>query len=212
MHLYPTKILPRSYYKLRIDITRIFSEIGDFWVVRRGNGPLSTVSYVFGGKTRLLRDAFGEKIVGYSMNIIGGAFNPVKHIKYRQITKGTNDWNGSPVFIFDYIHDYKYIKDGFPIFFRASLFQNLEVPYKKPVSKEEHKVLTSDAHKHKIIEDKFDIDGLVKVKGHTSLIHSPNCLNYWHIMLQTFPAHDDNKELSDEHKCRFGHCMSCNLF
>ena len=200
---YPTRILSRSYYKPKIEISKLFEELGDFWIVRCGEGKLEDVSSVYGGRRRLMRDAFGKKIVGYSMNLLGGEYDGVKHIKYRPKGKGAKEWKGKKaVFFLRYLFCFKYLKYGYPIFFKASIFQGVEVPYEKKVDKKEYSILTSDAHKHKIIEDKLQSEGLVKVKGHTLLTHSPNNLNYWHIMLQTFPAHDDEKELTREDKWR----------
>lgn len=199
---YPTIILPRTYYHKEIDVKRLFADLSDFWVSRRGEGVFEKVASRYGNGWKIERDAFGDKIVGYSMNIEGALFEGGKHVCIRQTGEGSKPWKEKKaIFIFRYLKCYEKAV-GFPIYYKASLFQDVPVPYEKNIDKKEYKVLTSDAHRHKMIEDKFKEAGLVKVLAHTYLKHAPTNLNYWHIQLQTFAANSDEKELDSESKWR----------
>lgn len=202
MVLYPTIILPRRYYKEKIDIKSLFGDLKDFWVSRRGKGDFNKVASHYGSGWKIERDAFGDKIVGYSMNMEGAFFDGLKHVCLRQLGKGNHDWKNKRVIILLlYLWNYKKV-EGFPIFYKASVFHDVEIPYEKKVQKSEYNLLTSEAHKYKIIQDKFKKEGLLEIKAHTYLKHAPSNLNYWHVQLQTFAANDDFKELDSESKWR----------
>ena len=202
MFFYPTIILPRRYYKEKIDIICLFEDLKDFWVSRRGEGDFKKVASQYGGGWKIERDVFGDKIVGYSMNLEGAYFDGNKHACIRQIGKGSDYWvNKKAIFLPCFLKDFMKVK-GFSIFYKASLFHDVDIPYEKKVQKSEYKVLNTDAHKHKIILDKFEEEGLVKVNAHTYIKHAPTNLNYWHVQLQTFAANDDTKELDSQSKWR----------
>lgn len=202
MFCYPTVILPRTYYREEIDVKQLYAEVTDFWVSRRGEGVFEEVATRYGNGWKIERDAFGDKIVGYSMNIEGALFDSQKHVCIRQMHEGSRPWKEKKaIFILRYFRCYERVV-GFPIYFKASVFQNMTIPYEKNVDKKEYNVLSSDAHKHKMIEDKFKESGLVKAVAHTYLKHAPSNLNYWHIQLQTFAANSDEKELESESKWR----------
>ena len=202
MIFYPTIILPRRYYKEMIDVKELFEDLKDFWVSRRGIGDFNKVATQYGGGWKIERDAFGDKIVGYSMNMEGAFFDGRKHVCLRQTGKGSKDWlNKKVIILLLYLFNYKKVQ-GFPIFYKASLFHDVDIPYEKKVQKAEYDKLNTPAHKHKIIEDKFKTEGLVELKAHTFLKHAPSNLNYWHVQLQTFAANDDTKELDSQSKWR----------
>lgn len=202
MFCYPTVILPRTYYSDEIDVKKLYAEMTDFWVSRRVEGEFEKVANRYGNGWKIERDAFGDKIVGYSMNIEGALFDSRKHICIRQIGEGCEPWKDKKaIFILRYRECYEKVV-GFPIYYKASIFQDVPIPYEKNIDKKEYNVLTSNAHKYKLIEDKFKDTGLVKVMAHTYLKHAPTNLNYWHIQLQTFAANSDEKELDSESKWR----------
>ena len=202
MLFYPTIILPRKYYKEKIDIKELFEDLKDFWVSRRIKGDFHKVATQYGGGWKIERDAFGDKIVGYSMNMEGAFFEGRKHVCFRQTGKGAMEWLNKKAIIFLlFLFNYEKVQ-GFPIFYKASLFHDVDIPYEKKVQKAEYEKLNTPANKHKIIEDKFKTEGLVEIKAHTFLKHAPSNLNYWHVQLQSFAAHDDTKELDSESKWR----------
>lgn len=184
---YPESILPQATF-----VTPFPLEVlnhSDYSVTRRIEGKLDDNIDMVGGRARLNPDCLG-KIVGMSVNLIGGAFLP-EFTSYNQLDRGKESWDGvSEINLADYEGCYE--DTGFDyVFYKISLLHNAIYPNVYEFTKKGSYRAYQD-----FVDNKLNVqfkEGIkVPISVMLSLEHVPTNLNYWHFEMKT--------ELTEEHK------------
>jgi hypothetical protein len=182
---YPIIIIPKTRYKLEIDLDKLFAE-NEVYLLRKSDLKTEDTFKIYSnGVYTLNDDAISlNRIINLSLNIIGGSFKP-KHSKYTPKNKGSEIWKGDKIRISDYKDAYVIDKPKGDIFLKANNLHNKSIPYR----------VTTNHHLHKEIE-KFErafgkktivsnIAGQnIELKGKMKIKHVPVNLNYWHAELK----------------------------
>lgn len=190
MKLYPDSLVPNVNYKGEIDIPTLL-EKHDFHISRRIKEPKEKSVYEEDGVWYLNRDALKEIDHEMSVNLLGAGFH-IEHTKFRQVGQASEAWHeGEAVDKMQYSQDVYEENDSFPILYRGKNLVGKKVPYSRPVqsiSNEQNELL---AKIQEIAKAKLSSQDSIDIKAELGLKHSPSRLNYWHLILQIKPSHDE---------------------
>ncbi len=184
---YPESILPKTNYVNPFPLKSL--NHSDFSVTRRIEGKLDeNIDYV-GGRARINPDCLG-KIVGMSVNLLGGTFLP-EFTSFHQFDKGKNYWDGiSDIKLADYEGCYEDLESEF-VFYKLPLLHGATYPHNYRFEKKGN----FRAYQG-FVENKLKVqftEGIeVPISITMTLKHAPTNLNYWHFEMMV--------ELTDEHK------------
>lgn len=180
---YPLVIIPKVNYCEQIDFSLIPISL-EIFLIRKSN--FSTITETFTKLGTLKEEAILAKdLTGMSMSMLGGDLK-IDHIKFRQLKKGAENWNGGMVYFIDYKNDFVESTEVIPIFFSLKQIHNISFPYYRD-DKEARQLIAALKLPVKTKENKFQLDGSYVVR------HVPINLNYWHVELTLRDA--QNKEI-----------------
>ena len=190
-------ILPHEGYKPRMDMNGLLAKERSLTVVRRSPVPFELI----GPRGDLLsEDCVTENIFNYSMNLLGGEFQVGLHLAIRQKGRGVDDWDGETFLSDEEIAVcWELVDASYPIYYRVSDLQNVEIPYKKRIGKEsEYKALQDQmiAQDVRAAMSVWDpADPVVSFKGFMRVNHAPTLMNYWHVTLDVYESFAPEKPL-----------------
>lgn len=190
---YPAEIIPQSGFKLSINIDDLLLAQSDIVLSRRIDKDVSECDY-FGGKIMVESEDIVDDYMDLSLNLLGGLFENEKHLRYRQLKPGTNDWDGKDVDLEKYSTCFEIKQHCFPIYLKALDLHNQKFPYKRSIGRQKE---FNDIQKNIVDrtldvfhgEDDYTFEGTVKI------VHSPTMLNYWHIEVKGIPEDSKGKPL-----------------
>jgi hypothetical protein len=171
---YPYRIIPKSYFKREIKFKKLSGR--GFFIARRS--PLSERETFTEAGTVSTKAIESREVPNMSMNLLGGYFI-MEDMKYRTLGEASKPWNGSIVFLSDFINQFEIIRNYCTIIYDAWQLHDIAIPY------------YSD-NKNKDINKRLQqagITGLVegqrlKTFGRMWIHHDPTNLNYWHVELK----------------------------
>lgn len=174
---YPNCILPYLHYKLRIEensINQLVNEENCVIVRRSDKSEVDS----FNELDILREDIISDKSTpNLSMNLYGSKFTN-EHLKFRCFGNAIKLWEGEKIKFSEYNACYSILESHSPIYFLIKDLHNKIFPYYKTDDTETQKLL-------KILGLNIQSEnGKVKFNGKSSVIHSPNKLNYWHVEFQ----------------------------
>ena len=191
---YPEDILPKSSYIMSMDIDELINDNGFVVLSRRIDKDIEECE-MFNGKRMIEAEEFYDNIVNMSLNIHGGNFN-IRHIPFRQIKPGTNNWNGKDIDMNQFSQCYEYKEVCFPIFLKSTDIHNITLPYHKTFSKEKDYRDTQNLINRYLEPFKPDTEYILNAT--VKLRHVPTMLNYWHAELTVLPEDTPEKPLDNK--------------
>ena len=171
----------------------------DFFVCRRLDGfSIKDFIDMGDGDYEILMDKrdnlitnIQEHFVNWSLNIMGALFHE-DDAKYRVVGLGNKEWKGERIHKRKMRNLYNVIKDPYILlFFLASDLNEFRFPYPRNVQKVSEIVPIENNVKTVARMDysKISVDEKIITLEATNLLrHDPLNLNYWHVVLEQYPA------------------------
>lgn len=182
-------IAPKAFFLQNMDIDAMLSEDIPLVTVRRSKYPFEEIEDIDGSK-HLSEDCVDEDVFNYSMNLLGGMFEPSLHLNIRPIGDGWQKWDGKTILSEQKVKELSAEEYGYPIYYKVEDFHNKTFPYKKTVVKEK----AYETEKDRLVKlglstaigiwnkDNPEVDFM----GKTLVNHEPSMLNYWHVTLDVY--------------------------
>lgn len=192
---YPECLVPKDYFPLRINLHRLVKACGSFVVARTLEYPVATyVTELADGRMFLDPDCLGQCIVEMSLNLMGGHLKE-HHLRYRPKKSGTDIWGGGIVDLGKYGECFADSGQAFPLYFDSRSIHNQLFPVQLDFGPKEKGAFTAWKDKMQVNAiNSFNKNGLkVTSRYMTTLVHSPNMLNYWHMHLMVEAIHEGEK-------------------
>ena len=174
---YPKRIIPRNFYKAKIDIQGLLNSQALF-VTRRLDISFDKAFNKHGNELFMREDDLDkDDIPNMSMNLMGGKFKD-KDVLYSPFGEGSKNWiPGTKIYLDNFLDKYKVLANYTLIYFMVSEIHNITVPYSRPKDRDSEKLakaLANATYPPKSLADSFEFNGRALV------LHAPTNLNYWH--------------------------------
>lgn len=188
---YPAHLIPDTRWKRRMDSDEILESCGEFCVLRRIDGEVSTCINSDNGIEFLTHDALRDSQAANLSMSLAGALLEVQDMRYIQKGEAQGDWDGQCVDAVNLICDNvtERPQPWFVVAWKASTIHKKEIPYKKGVNtQKDFERLKADSVRQVLIDTLEEYNSaLTPLRGVTSLNHRPTNLNYWHFTLDIYP-------------------------
>lgn len=197
MEAYPEEIIPRHFFKKKLNLDYIRQRYGDFYVCRRMESPMENyVSDLVDG-TRILdvEECLGANFFRMSMNLMGASYNE-SHLRYHITKEASADWSGAQVSAEDFPEEMRKNEGvGYPLYYSSKSLHRRIFPHShQGVKKDQHSSMAK--YITEIALDKikqYPID--ISVHYELFVNHVPTNLNYWHVQLEVKPAGQNDSEI-----------------
>ena len=182
---YPASIMPRGDYVFALDVDALNEQLQSVYMVRRLEGQ----PYHMLGEEKVLDDeAIPEDVIDWSVCLLGGKFQ-VEDLRWRQFGEGASPWKGEDVKLEDF-EGYYELKDNMtPLYLAMGKFHNVYVPYQRNFGSVQdvlrYHEKTGELSNQEI--EGWDKVSSLECQEHVTVVHAPNKLNYWHMMIQVRP-------------------------
>lgn len=196
---YPERLIPKISWKTDIEIANLLKRGQDFFVCRRLDGLCKNDFLDMGDgdyeitmdkRDRLFKE-IQKHFIKWSLNIMGALFQ-ADDAKYRVSGLGNTDWNGGWVNKCKIAGQYKVVQDTYVLlFFLASDINDFCFPYPRNVQKvSEIDIIRNNVKAvSRMDHEKIKLEGKkITLEATNMLRHNPLTLNYWHVMLEQYPA------------------------
>lgn len=190
---YPEEILPKSTNVATIDIDGVVSELNEVYVVRRISSPVED-NLIEGvdGERVLDIDCLDDSIVKLSVNLLGGRFTVASHLKWRQLSKGSKDWDKkSDIDINDYNGCHESLPSSHPLYYSSRSFhrntENVTLTFTDSGAFSSYRSQLTEKAKEECMKAFKDYPYTFESVFEIFLKHSPNNLNYWHTQVEVKP-------------------------
>lgn len=215
--IYPLEILPKSYYKKRLNVDKLIIKYKDLFVVRLVDGKKDDYTKTTQEGEKVLDDkVLGCNMANLSLNLAGGRFNTScdAHLRFLPISEyGRAVWDGGSVRQEEFAstENYSFHETCFGLAFYVKDIHEKTFPFHRQFKTSEERdeyekiviEITSkkerqyDAHLVGKFEEK---NRNVSVKPRIKVHHSPTNGNYWHMTLDTYRPTDRDYVKSDDKK------------
>lgn len=171
---YPIQIIPTRKFHREIP-NNILAKISNLGVVRRSLTSRNDTFDTFGKVKERALINLSKDVQYLSMNLLGNGFSD-SHIAFIPKKSAANRWNGEDRKLKLWAQNIFYVNYEFfstPIFFWFHKLNNIPFPYHMQENNQVKKLMNSLGLQK--------TGSQYKLSATTSIKHSPNNLNYWHI-------------------------------
>mgnify|MGYP001021867876 CR=1 FL=1 len=187
---YPNSILPRTFYKEKVDISDLIKK-QQVVFVRRSSKPFAKTFNVVGELITLKEDSiFYQDIPDLSLNLLGGKYQR-EHLKYKLNinSDACRTWDGKTKIDLTDFHEYYEVVDvPCEIYFDGNIIHDHIIPYNRQQSKELDKLAKSLPKVFTLDKNTYTFEGKIAFES------DPLNLNYWHAETCIFDVEGHRKE------------------
>ncbi len=207
--IYPKQILPSSKYLPKLDISDLQKKYPYLAVVRQIKGTLEEfLVQTEKGKYGFSDSIFNCNVANLSMNLLGGKFLDHKHIMFLPKNEGCREWDGTDNYPIANETNFSVTEPCFGIYFFIKDIHNVTFPFKKTFQSQQERdeyasaaeETSEESNIEQIVVGHFTNSTTpVEILSHTKINHTPTQLNYWHIVLDTYPP-TTSEPIQNDHR------------
>lgn len=187
---YPDCILPRTFYKNKINISDLVRK-QEVVFVRRSSKTFIDTFNILGDVITLKEDSIPHhEIPDLSLNLLGGKFLS-GHLKYRLNLKSEacRPWDGKTEIDLNNFQDsFGEVDVPCEIYFNGNIIHDHPIPYDRERTKELDKLAKSLPDVFTLENNKYNLLGKIAFES------DPLNLNYWHAETRIFDAEGHRKK------------------
>lgn len=182
---YPVSIMPQEDYVPVLDVDALNKRLQSVYMARRLEGR---PYHIIGGEKVLDDEAISEDVIDWSVCLLGGKFQ-VEDLRWRQLGEGASSWTGESVKFEDFEGYYELRDNMTPLYLNMRKFHDVYVPYQRRFGNMNdilsYREKTGEPSELEL--EKWDKTSPLECQEHITVVHAPNKLNYWHMMIQVRP-------------------------